>query len=684
MARDIKAIDQTMPVQLTLPEIGQSTELNGKFDSRSIDESIDSAIAWLLKEQKSDGHWCAELEGDTILESEYILLMAYLGRHKSQECVRSAKYMLTLQNSEGGWSIYPGGPTEHSATVKAYYALKLAGFSIDEPRMVKARELILSHGGAMRCNSFTRFYLALLGQIPYSDTPCVPPELIFLPKKLPFSIWAMSAWTRDMVVALSIMSALKPCRKMVGAEAIEELFVPGVKSTPDLGPKGLTWKRFFYFADKGLKVYEKVAPKFIRGRAVTACKRWMLEHMENSDGFGAIFPPMVYTVIALKALGYSDDHSLQQWALSKLEELLIEEKGLIRIQPCFSPVWDTAIAAIGVSDGDLSGEHESMKKATRWLLDKEIRVKGDWQFRGPKNVEPTGWHFQYANQFYADIDDTAMVLLALQRGPKADSEEIQAATRRGVAWLLGMQNRDGGWAAFDINIDNEVLTQVPFADHNAMLDPSCVDITLRIVELLGVLGYDRNHPSILKALDYLWKTQEPEGCWFGRWGVNYIYGTWQALQGLKAIGFPLDDPRVQKAVSWLKAVQQADGSWGETCASYDDPSLKGTGTATASQTAWALLGLISAGEEQSGAVQRGVGWLQTHQSDDGVWNEPEFTGTGFPKVFYLKYHYYRAYFPLMALGRYRKALGGLSEPKQTETEAIGERARQVASPLGQS
>lgn len=647
--------------------------------SSELDVTIDAVNDWLLAQQKSDGHWCAELEGDTILESEYILMMAFLGRHRSQECVRSAKYMLTLQNPEGGWAIYPDGPTELSATVKAYYALKLAGFSIDDPRMVKARELILSSGGAMRCNSFTRFYLALLGQIPYGDTPCVPPEIIFLSHRLPFSIWAMSAWTRDMVVALSIISALKPCRKLQGDEAIDELFVAGVRSTPDLGKRMLSWKRFFYVMDKGLKVYEKVAPKFVRGRAVNACKRWMLEHMENSDGFGAIFPPMVYTVIALKALGYSDEHNLQQWALSKLEELLIEENGLIRIQPCFSPVWDTAIAAIGVTDGGLPGDHPAMKKATRWLLDKEIRVKGDWHLRGPKHVEPTGWHFQYANQFYADIDDTAMVLLALQRGPGSDSDEIRAATSRGVAWLLEMQNRDGGWAAFDIDIDNEVLTQVPFADHNAMLDPSCVDITLRIVELLGVMGYDRHHPRIARALDYLWKTQEPEGCWFGRWGVNYIYGTWQALQGLHAIGYPMGDLRVQKAAQWLKSVQQPCGGWGETCASYDDASLKGTGKATASQTAWALLGLISAGEQGSEAVVRGVRWIMSEQNKDGIWDEPEFTGTGFPKVFYLKYHYYRAYFPLMALGRYRKALAGLSEQEKTEG-AFREGSRQVASP----
>jgi squalene-hopene/tetraprenyl-beta-curcumene cyclase len=637
------------------PQTDDPVGISAGLADERLESALEAITAWLKGEQRADGHWCAELEGDTILESEYILLMAYLGRHRSSVCVKAAKYMLTLQNDEGGWAIYPGGPTELSATVKAYYALKLTGLSTEDPRMVKTRELILSHGGAMKCNSFTRFYLALLGQISYRDTPAVPPEMIFFPKKLPFSIWAMSAWTRDMVVALSIMSALKPCRPLTRAEGIAELFVPGVASTPDLGPRGLTWKRFFYFADKGLKLYEKVAPRFLRGRAVAANKRFMLEHLENSDGFGAIFPPMVYTVIALKALGYADDHVLQQWALQKLDELLIEENGKIRIQPCFSPVWDTAIAALGLADAGVSGEDESLVRGCRWLLDKEIRVPGDWQFRGPSHLEPTGWHFQYANQYYADVDDTAMVLLALQRGPESQKTETEVVTRRAVAWLLGMQNSDGGWAAFDIDINNEVLTQVPFADHNAMLDPSCVDITLRIVELLGVVGFKADHPAIQRALDYLWKNQEPEGCWFGRWGVNYIYGTWQALQGLAAIGFDMKDPRVQRAVAWLKAVQQPCGGWGESCATYDDPALKGTGKATASQTAWALLGLIAAGEAESQSVQRGISWLLENQATDGAWDEPVYTGTGFPKVFYLKYHYYRAYFPAMALGRYRAA-----------------------------
>ncbi len=621
------------------------------------DEHLEKAVGWLLSVQKGDGHWCAELEGDTILESEYVLLMAYLGRHKSAVCREAGKYMLSKQNAEGGWAIHPGGPSDLSATVKAYFALKLAGLSTDDPRMAKARDLILARGGAMRSNSFTRFYLALLGQIPYSDTPCVPPELLFLPKKLPFSIYAMSSWTRDMVVTLSIMSALKPCRKLTGDEGIAELFVPGVKSTPDLGPRGITWKRFFFAADRLIKIYEKVAPGFIRGRAVKKAQRWMLEHLENSDGLGAIFPPMVYTIVALKALGYADDSSLQKWAIDKLDELIIRENGTVRLQPCFSPVWDTAIAAIAVSDGGLPGDHEAMEKSCRWLLDKEIRVKGDWAVRGP-DVEPSGWHFQYANQFNADVDDTAMVLLALLRGPESLKPETEAATKRAVAWLLGMQNRDGGWAAFDIDIDNEVLTAVPFADHNAMLDPSCVDITLRIVEILGVLGYRKDHPAIAKALEYLWKTQDPEGCWFGRWGVNYVYGTWQALQGLQAIDYPMNDPRVRRAVAWLKAVQQPCGGWGETCATYDDPSLKGTGKVTASQTAWAVLGLIAAGESKSDAVRRGVEWLTAHQNEAGDWTEDEWTGTGFPKVFYLKYHYYRVSFPLMALARYRAAVAG--------------------------
>src|SRR5262245_20827029 len=367
---------------------------------------------------------------------------------------------------------------------------------------------------------------------------------------------------------------------------------------------------------------------------------------------------MIYTVVALECLGYEPDSAPVRWAHRQLEDLLIEEDGKVRVQPCVSPVWDTAIATIALADAGVPAYHPALLCAARWLLEKEVRVAGDWQVRRP-GVEPSGWHFQFCNELYPDIDDTAMVIMALNRTALRESPEVKAATERGVRWLLSMQNRDGGWAAFDVDIDNEVLTKVPFADHNAMLDPSCADITARILEMLGMLGYGPDHPAVVRGLDYLWKTQEPQGCWYGRWGVNYIYGTWQVLQGLKALRFPMDRPAVQKAADWLESVQQSSGGWGESCCSYDDPSWMGRGEVTASQTAWAVLGLIAAGRARGEAVRRGIEYLTSTERDDGTWDEAYYTGTGFPQVFYLKYHLYRIYFPLMAMSRYQAAIGRL-------------------------
>jgi squalene-hopene/tetraprenyl-beta-curcumene cyclase len=466
----------------------------------------------------------------------------------------------------------------------------------------------------------------------------------------------MSSWTRTIVVPLTIMSAFKPVRSLPDGSGIAELFRTDLPRSPSRRtPKLLSWTNFFLGVDKVLKWAERRAPRSWRQPGIRAAHKWMFDHFENSDGLGAIFPPMIYTVVALKCLGYEPNSAPFLWALRQLNDLLIEEDGKVRIQPCVSPVWDTAVTTIALADGETPDDHPDLLSAARWLLDREVRVRGDWSVRR-SGVEPTGWHFQYRNEHYPDIDDTAMVLLAFQRTALADQPEFRAATRRGVDWLLAMQNKDGGWAAFDVDIDNEVLTHVPFADHNAMLDPSCADITARVLELLGTLGYRADHPQVARALDSLWKTQEPEGCWFGRWGVNYIYGTWQVLQGLKALDFPMDHPAIQKAADWLESVQQDCGGWGETCASYDDRSLMGQGEPTASQTAWAVLGLIAAGRVDGDAARRGIAYLQETQREDGGWDERTWTGTGFPRVFYLKYHLYGITFPLMALGRYKAAM----------------------------
>ncbi len=465
--------------------------------------------------------------------------------------MRCARYIRDHQLPGGGWAIYPGGPTDVSASVKAYFALKLTGRSPDEPDMVMARRAILEAGGAHECNSFTRFYLALLGQIGYDECPCVPPELLAIPSRWKFSLSAMSAWTRTIVVPLSIMSYFKPVRALGPELGIAELFREGGSRPSRRTARLFSWTNFFLGLDAVLKWLDRRIPAAWRRPGIRAAHRWMTEHCEETDGLGAIFPPMVYSIIALRSLGYETDSPEVRWAMEQLDGLKIAEGDRMRLQPCLSPVWDTAIATIALADGALPADHPAWDRAVQWLLGKEIRGRGDWSINGPR-VEPTGWHFQFRNQFYPDLDDSAMVILALQRSPMAEDPAVEAATRRGVDWLLAMQNRDGGWAAYDVDIDNQVLTKLPFADHNAMLDPSCADITARVLELLGTLGYGVEHPSVRRALDYLWETQEPEGCWYGRWGVNYIYGTWQVLQGLATLEFPMHHPRIQKAVAWLE------------------------------------------------------------------------------------------------------------------------------------
>ncbi|HTU18621.1 MAG TPA: squalene--hopene cyclase [Gemmataceae bacterium] len=624
--------------------------------SSSPHRAIERARRCLLDMQQPDGHWVGELQGDTILESEYVLLLAFLGREEDEVCRKAAKYILKQQMPEGGWSNYPGGPADLSVSVKAYFALKLTGHEENAPHMRRAREVILSLGGAAGCNSFTKFYLALLGQLPYGSCASVPPEMVLLPRWVYINLYAMSSWTRTIVVPLSIFSACKPVRRLPENKGIAELFLqsPNTPSWP-AKPSGrlLSWGNLFLGLDW---IYKQIEPLLgpIRRLALKRAAAWMREHLEESDGLGAIFPPMIYTVIALRCLGVPDDAPEMKAALKQLDDLMIEEDDTLRLQPCFSPVWDTALTLNALADSQLPSDHPAIQRGARWLLAKEVRQPGDWSLNNP-HLEPGGWFFEYRNAFYPDTDDTAMVLTALAKTGQANTPLGRPAAERGLRWLLGMQNSDGGWAAFDRDINREVLTRVPFADHNAMLDPSCPDITARVLEALGHYGFRIEHPQVRQALYFLRRTQDERGCWIGRWGVNYLYGTWQVLCGLRSIDFDMRDPMVRRAVAWLRKVQQPGGGWGETCRSYDDPALAGQGTPTASQTAWALLALLAAGEEDSDTVRSGVDYLLNTQGEDGSWREDLFTGTGFPKVFYLKYHLYRLYFPLMALARYQRA-----------------------------
>lgn len=622
--------------------------------------AIDRARQGLLRRQQPDGHWVGELQGDTILESESILLMAFLGREREEWVAKAANYLLTQQLPEGGWNNYPDGPAELSVSVKAYFALKLAGHDPEAPYMRKAREVILSLGGAAGCNSFTKFYLALLGQFPYGNCPAVAPEMMLLPRWFYFHIHAMSSWTRTIVIPLSIFYAHKPVRRLPEELGIRELFVQPPETPLFPHPptrRWLTWTNFFLLLDGFYKRIDRIGLGPVRRIALKRAVDWMMAHFRDSDGVGAIYPPIIYTIICLRCLGHDDDSPEMRWAMKQLTDLMIEEGDTVRFQPCFSPVWDTALTLIGLADAGLTEQRPAIAQGVQWLLAKEVRQPGDWSEVLP-NLEPGGWFFEYRNAFYPDTDDTAMVLMALARtaapptNREAETGDRVGPVLRAVRWLLEMQNKDGGWAAFDRGINRELLTKVPFADHNAMLDPSCPDITGRVLEALGHYGYRVGNPIVDRAIAFLRRTQEPAGGWLGRWGVNYIYGSWQVLAGLRRIGFDMQDPMVRRAVAWLKQVQQPDGGWGETCRSYDDPSLAGQGTPTASQTAWALLGLLAAGEAKSNEVRAGIDFLLATQRPDGSWHEEPFTGTGFPKVFYLKYHMYALYFPLMALARY--------------------------------
>ena len=650
----------TVPLEGGAACLGFDSAVAAQIDSppapiSRLDRAIAATRNHLIETQDPDGFWVGELEGDSILESEYILLMAYLGRVRDPLCLKMVRVILEEQNDEGGWSTYPGGPSQVSATVKSYFVLKMLGRPINDPVMVRARAVVHRMGGAQASNSFTRFYLALLGQIPYEDVPYVPPELLFIPAKNRFSLASMSSWTRTIIVPLMIISRFKPVRKLRDDEGIAELYLPADKAALAQKLPTFSWGNFFNQLDRSMKWLDRKVPANWREPGTKAAHRWILDHCENSDGLGAISPPMIYSIVAFGCLGYAKDSAMVTWAHRQLEGLIIEEEAHAWVQPSLSPVWDTAIATLALASSGVPAGHPALIKASQWLLEKEVQVAGDWAARGIQ-AEPTGWHFQYHNEKYPDIDDSAMVLLALQTSTLRDTPEVQAATKRGVNWLLKLQNSDGSWAAYDKDINNQILTKVPFADHNAMLDPGCADITARIIELLGTLGLDREHPAIARALGYLWRTQEAEGCWYGRWGVNYIYGTWQVFQGLATIDFPMDHPALVRAADWIESVQQSDGSWGESCLTYDDPSLKGQGDPTPSQTAWAVLALVAAGRAGGEAARRGIDWLLEAQKADGTWFDETYTGTGFPKVFYLRYHLYPISFSTMALARYRAAI----------------------------
>ena len=631
-----------------------------------LDAAIDRAVSSLKSIQHQDGYWLGELEADTTLESDYIFYLHVLGRFDRKRVVKLAEYIRRRQLEDGGWNIYIGGPSEINATVKAYLALKLAGDPPDSQHMLRARQRVRQLGGLERTNSFTRFYLALAGLIGWEMVPAIPPELMFLPRWVPVNIYEMSSWTRAIVIPLTILYGLKPRWPVPPQARIDELFSPSPPRTWSASPtgrslnrsrgEGLNWRTAFLLLDRALKIYDRLPPKPGRERAITRATRWMLDHFERSEGLAAIYPAMMNSIFALIALGYSPNHPMTARQIDEFSRFEIEDAETIRLQPCLSPVWDTAIALFALKEANADHADPTLQKTVRWLLENQILGGGDWQIKN-RDASRGGWAFEFRNDFYPDVDDTAFVLMALQDISYPDQARLAEAINVGMDWMVSMQNRDGGWGAFDRDNNRAFLNHIPFADHNAMLDPSSPDVTARVVECLGRFGWTASEARIRRAVEYLLKEQHPAGSWYGRWGVNYIYGTCGVLRALAAVGANRDtqaDSAMKRAVNWLRSVQKHDGGFGESIASYDDPNLMGQGQTTASQTAWGLLGLLAMLPPDDPAVERSVQYLLEHQNVEGSWDEEPFTGTGFPKVFYLKYHLYRHYFPLFALARYRR------------------------------
>ncbi|HEX5430975.1 MAG TPA: squalene--hopene cyclase [Bryobacteraceae bacterium] len=616
--------------------------------------SLRRAAGYLSSLQAPQGYWRGDLTADTTLESDFVLLELWLHppvngvwnpptRPLIDKAVRS---ILARQLPDGGFNIYAHGPSELSATIKAYTALKLAGLAFNDPRLALAREKILALGGLQSANSYVKVNLSLFGLYPRKYAPAIPPELILLGNL----IYEMSSWTRAIVMPLSVLHAMNPQRPVPAGFTLNELFLPGAPLEFPNHEGFLSWRNFFLKADKVLKFWDRHGLKSLRAKAIRRAEEWVLAHTRYSGGLGAIYPSMMYVVMMLDLLGYAPDHPDRASAESEFMNLLADGNEFF-FQPCFSVTWDTGIAAWIL--GESGAPAGALTRAADWLLTKEVRRKGDWAVKRP-NVEPSGWYFEFANEFYPDIDDTAQVLLALAHARASKPAEQDACIRRAIRWLLAMQGKDGGWAAFDVDNNWEFLRAVPFADHNAMLDPTCPDITGRVLEALAAHGIGRTHTAVQRGIEYLKRTQEQDGSWYGRWGVDYIYGTFLALRGLRASGEDDREAYILRAGEWLRAIQNADGGWGESCASYDNNTFT-PGPSTPSQTAWAVLGLLAGGDTTSNSLHKGVEWLAEHQRADGGWDEDFSTGTGFPRVFYLKYHLYRNCFPVLALAEYRKA-----------------------------
>ena len=631
-----------------------------------VQETIRKAQKHLLAQQKPEGYWVGELFVDTTLVSDIVAFMHWTGEVDFNKQSRCVKHLLDRQMPDGGWNTYYKGPSELNATLKAYFALKLAGFLPDDARMIKAHATIVRLGGIPKANTYTKLFLAMFGQYPWKHLPIIPSEIILLPNWLYFNIYEMSSWSRGMVVPLSIINHFKPTRHLPPEKQLHELFPYGTEHS-NLGlpfdRKLFTWKNFFLGWNSVLKFLDSLPWKPFRQRALKKAEAWILERIgDGSDGLGAIFPSMMYTCMVLKTLGYGEDNPVARKAIKDFADLEMHDQDHdeFRMMPCHSPIWDSAITAFALVESGIPADHPQIQKSGEWILSKEVKdFRGDWKHKNPTPIT-SGWAFEFNNKYYPDVDDTFKVLLALGKIKMPDEAAKHQVMRRALEWAVSFQCKNGGFAAFDKDVTKKWLQDVPFADHNAILDPPCSDITSRALEVFGRMGVSRKERFVQRALRFVRETQLPDGSWEGRWGVNYIYGTWLVLRGLRAVGEDMNQDWIIKGLNWLVYCQNADGGWGETCATYDNPNLKGQGESTPSQTAWALMGIIAAIDHLSesrdqvrNSIFRGVDYLARTQNPDGSWTEDHITGTGFPKVFYLKYDMYRNNWPLLALADFQ-------------------------------